>query len=467
MAGFGAATTLEARVTAATACSSTPSGRSPAGSTAATCWRWPAGRRWPSWATGFPHPLVAERPLPRGARGRPGRADGARAAARPPHRADPGVAGHLGRSVRGGPGHLRAARPGASRSSTACPAPQLPPEADCPRLPVEGPGFTVPLLAVVAERLDPATMGWAVGKPSGQRRAARVPAVRRRARAGPGRAARGRRRAAAGDVRPRRDRLGADPRAHLPRARRRRRPARSWSASGPGWSAAAGSTRSATSGTRPVGWSQPGTSWPAYGTRERRQRRDAADLRAGGAALSRAVRPDCHGRRPHRPRDGARTRGCPRARDRQRAGRRRGRARGARLPGAPHRRHCGLRRDAAGAGSRCRPARRPHRRHRRPVRRGVRAGRAAAHRPGRAPSCAGPARGRGPAGRAARHHASRRATATSGAATRSSCRGTSSSGGRSRCAPRCPSAGWEPVVVDHLETPHGPWLVSLSRRREA
>ena len=48
------------------------------------------------------------------------------------------------------------------------PAPQLPPEADCPRLPVEGPGFTVPLLAVVAERLDPATMGWAVGKPSGR-----------------------------------------------------------------------------------------------------------------------------------------------------------------------------------------------------------------------------------------------------------------------------------------------------------
>lgn len=29
------------------------------------------------------------------------------------------------------------------------------------------------------------------------------------------------------------------------------------------------------------------------------------------------------------------------------------------------------------------------------------------------------------------------------------------------------SAGWELVVVYHLETPHGPWLVSLSRRREA
>jgi hypothetical protein len=47
-------------------------------------------------------------------------------------------------------------------------APELPPEDACPRLPVEGPGFTVPLMAVVAERLDPASMGWAVGKPSGR-----------------------------------------------------------------------------------------------------------------------------------------------------------------------------------------------------------------------------------------------------------------------------------------------------------
>jgi acyl-coenzyme A thioesterase PaaI-like protein len=47
------------------------------------------------------------------------------------------------------------------------PAPELPPEADCPRLPVQGPGFEVPLMAVLSERLDPATMGWAVGKPSG------------------------------------------------------------------------------------------------------------------------------------------------------------------------------------------------------------------------------------------------------------------------------------------------------------
>jgi hypothetical protein len=47
------------------------------------------------------------------------------------------------------------------------PPAELPPEADCPRLPVQGPGFEVPLMAVLAERLDPATMGWAVGKPSG------------------------------------------------------------------------------------------------------------------------------------------------------------------------------------------------------------------------------------------------------------------------------------------------------------
>jgi acyl-coenzyme A thioesterase PaaI-like protein len=45
--------------------------------------------------------------------------------------------------------------------------PDLPPEADCPRLPVQGPGFEVPLMAVLSERLDPATMAWAVGSPSG------------------------------------------------------------------------------------------------------------------------------------------------------------------------------------------------------------------------------------------------------------------------------------------------------------
>jgi acyl-coenzyme A thioesterase PaaI-like protein len=44
---------------------------------------------------------------------------------------------------------------------------QLPPIEQCPRLPVQGPGFEVPLMAVVAEHLDPAVMGWAVGRPSG------------------------------------------------------------------------------------------------------------------------------------------------------------------------------------------------------------------------------------------------------------------------------------------------------------
>ena len=48
------------------------------------------------------------------------------------------------------------------------PPAELPPEDACPRLPVEGPGFQVPLMGVLAERLDPATMGWAVGKPSGR-----------------------------------------------------------------------------------------------------------------------------------------------------------------------------------------------------------------------------------------------------------------------------------------------------------
>jgi acyl-coenzyme A thioesterase PaaI-like protein len=45
---------------------------------------------------------------------------------------------------------------------------ELPPEDACPRLPVEGPGFEVPLMGVLAERLDPTTMGWAVGRPSGR-----------------------------------------------------------------------------------------------------------------------------------------------------------------------------------------------------------------------------------------------------------------------------------------------------------
>ena len=47
------------------------------------------------------------------------------------------------------------------------PRPELPPEQDCVRLPVEGPGFLVPLMGVLDERLDPATLGWATGEASG------------------------------------------------------------------------------------------------------------------------------------------------------------------------------------------------------------------------------------------------------------------------------------------------------------
>ncbi len=45
--------------------------------------------------------------------------------------------------------------------------PALPPEADCPRAPADTGLFQVPMLAVVAERLDPATAGFAMGRPSG------------------------------------------------------------------------------------------------------------------------------------------------------------------------------------------------------------------------------------------------------------------------------------------------------------
>ena len=48
------------------------------------------------------------------------------------------------------------------------PAPALPPEEACLLLPPESPGFSVPLMGVVHERVDPATLGWAVGEPSGK-----------------------------------------------------------------------------------------------------------------------------------------------------------------------------------------------------------------------------------------------------------------------------------------------------------
>jgi hypothetical protein len=45
--------------------------------------------------------------------------------------------------------------------------PALPPEQDCPRASVDAGRFQVPMLGVVAERLDPATAGFGVGRPSG------------------------------------------------------------------------------------------------------------------------------------------------------------------------------------------------------------------------------------------------------------------------------------------------------------
>jgi len=47
------------------------------------------------------------------------------------------------------------------------PPPALPPEDRCPRLPVDAGPFQVPLLALIAERLDPATAGFGAGRPSG------------------------------------------------------------------------------------------------------------------------------------------------------------------------------------------------------------------------------------------------------------------------------------------------------------
>ena len=47
------------------------------------------------------------------------------------------------------------------------PLPALPPEEDCLRATVDNGPLHVPLLGVIAERLDPATAGFAVGRPTG------------------------------------------------------------------------------------------------------------------------------------------------------------------------------------------------------------------------------------------------------------------------------------------------------------
>lgn len=49
----------------------------------------------------------------------------------------------------------------------APPVPDLPPEEQCPRLPVDAGLFRVPILGLVAERMDPATVGFGIGRPSG------------------------------------------------------------------------------------------------------------------------------------------------------------------------------------------------------------------------------------------------------------------------------------------------------------
>ncbi|HET8616914.1 MAG TPA: thioesterase family protein, partial [Actinomycetales bacterium] len=46
--------------------------------------------------------------------------------------------------------------------------PQVPTIEQCVRLPVDAPGFHVPLMGVLAEHLDPACLGWATGSPGGE-----------------------------------------------------------------------------------------------------------------------------------------------------------------------------------------------------------------------------------------------------------------------------------------------------------
>ncbi|MEN3360743.1 MAG: hypothetical protein V7637_4725 [Mycobacteriales bacterium] len=55
---------------------------------------------------------------------------------------------------------------GAARWNSVPPAP-LPPEDECPLLPGDTPSFPVPLMTVLAERLDPATAGFTTGRGSG------------------------------------------------------------------------------------------------------------------------------------------------------------------------------------------------------------------------------------------------------------------------------------------------------------
>jgi acyl-coenzyme A thioesterase PaaI-like protein len=58
-------------------------------------------------------------------------------------------------------------RPDAEPLHDGVPGVDLPPVEECVRLGVEGPGFAVPLMGVVAQHLDPACVGWQRGSPSG------------------------------------------------------------------------------------------------------------------------------------------------------------------------------------------------------------------------------------------------------------------------------------------------------------
>ncbi|GAB3673443.1 thioesterase family protein [Angustibacter aerolatus] len=57
--------------------------------------------------------------------------------------------------------------PDAEPFHDAVPQVQLPPAEQCVLLTRKGPGFDVPIMQVVHERLDPACLGWATGSPSG------------------------------------------------------------------------------------------------------------------------------------------------------------------------------------------------------------------------------------------------------------------------------------------------------------
>lgn len=61
----------------------------------------------------------------------------------------------------------RLPEPGSAHAHDAVEPPAMPPRSQCVRLPVQGPGFEVLLMSEMVEELDPATLGWAQGRPGG------------------------------------------------------------------------------------------------------------------------------------------------------------------------------------------------------------------------------------------------------------------------------------------------------------